>query len=310
MRSPDRERSLHGAPPRRCQEPRLTADRDRATPVLARCAARDTRRRFASCRPHSFTFSKSIPCSLSAVRQAIPSLSVRLRASFMSRCPEQAEEPKRLFPKRAPSSSAQSTRRTVIGGFPLDSALIRRRISRPASVFREPSSQPPLGTESMCPPMSSAFSDSPRNVIQRLPASSRSISAPSSLALPSNQLRAFAQTAVKATRCAPFASLVRRRSSFSSSIVRLGFNSLMSAPWRISRALIISNADARASLHRTRSQIRERIELHDRPVAPLLLDQLRHQTGPAGLMIRTQASSGVTVKVFMEKISLAIRLSA
>jgi hypothetical protein len=33
--------------------------------------------------------------------------------------PAKAEEPKRLRPKRAPSSSAQSTRRMVTGGLPL-----------------------------------------------------------------------------------------------------------------------------------------------------------------------------------------------
>ena len=66
----------------------------------------------------------------------MPSLSFRPRASSMSRLPEQADEPKRLFPKRAPSSSAQSTRRTVTGGLPLYCALMRRRISTPASVFR------------------------------------------------------------------------------------------------------------------------------------------------------------------------------
>ena len=45
----------------------------------------------------------------------------------MSRLPEQAEEPNRLLPKRAPSSSAQSTRRTVTGGLPLYCAWMRRK---------------------------------------------------------------------------------------------------------------------------------------------------------------------------------------
>src|ERR1700733_13614846 len=102
----------------------------------------------------------------------MPSLSLRPRASFMSRLPEQAEEPKRLLPKRAPSSSAQSTRRTVTGGLPLYWELIRRKISTPARTFKQPSSQPPLGTESIGPPMSGLFSDAPAMVNQVLPAAS------------------------------------------------------------------------------------------------------------------------------------------
>ena len=43
-------------------------------------------------------------------------------------------------------------------------------------------------------------------------------------------------------------------------------------------------------------------------MAPLLLNQFRDQTGPAGLMTRPQAGAGVSVKIFVEKISLAIRL--
>ena len=48
-----------------------------------------------------------------------PSLSVRTRSASMVWVPAKAEEPRRLRPKRAPSSSAQSTRRTVTGGRPL-----------------------------------------------------------------------------------------------------------------------------------------------------------------------------------------------
>ena len=103
-----------------------------------------------------------MPCTASASGSAMPSLSFSPRASSMSRFPEHAEEPNRLLPKRAPSSSAQSTSRTVTGGLPSYCAWMRRRISTPASTFRQPSSQPPFGTESMWPPMSSAFSDSPR----------------------------------------------------------------------------------------------------------------------------------------------------
>ena len=107
--------------------------------------------------PLSFTRSKSMPTFFSASGSRMPSLSTRPRASFMSRLPEQADEPNKLLPNRAPSSSAQSTRRTVTGGLPLYCELMRRRISTPASTLRQPSSQPPFGTESMWPPMSRAF---------------------------------------------------------------------------------------------------------------------------------------------------------
>jgi threonine dehydratase len=77
------------------------------------------------------------------------------------------------LPKRAPSSSAQSTSRTATGGLPEYWVLIRRKISTPARRFRQPSSQPPLGTESMWPPIRRACGDAPRRVAQTFPASSR-----------------------------------------------------------------------------------------------------------------------------------------
>ncbi len=49
----------------------------------------------------------------------MPSLSVRPRSASMECVPANADEPSRLRPNRAPSSSAQSTRRTVTGGRPL-----------------------------------------------------------------------------------------------------------------------------------------------------------------------------------------------
>ncbi len=129
----------------------------------------------------------------------------------MSRLPEQAEEPKRLFPKRAPSSSAQSTSRTVTGGLPSYSALIRRRISRPASVFRatvEPAAvrhgidvaadeQRLLRFAAQRHPEIAGF------VALRLPRPLPLLCLPASCA-PSPR------SAVKATRCAPFSSPVRR----------------------------------------------------------------------------------------------------
>ena len=55
-------------------------------------------------------------------------------------------EPMSERPKRAPSSSAQSTRWIVSGGVPF--SFSRRSTSRPARTPRQPSSQPPPGTES------------------------------------------------------------------------------------------------------------------------------------------------------------------
>ena len=56
-------------------------------------------------------------------------------------------------------------------------SAIRRSTSTPATTFSAPSSQPPFGTESMCPPINTARSDAPRSVNHWLPASSISSSA-------------------------------------------------------------------------------------------------------------------------------------
>ena len=145
----------------------------------------------------------------------------------MSRRPEQADEPNKLLPNRAPSSSAQSTTRTVTGGLPWYCALIRRSTSTPASVPRQPSSHPPLGTESMWPPMSNSFSLSPRRVAQRFPAASSCISTGSPSKRLRKKSRAATHTGVKATRCAPSASPVNARNSLSSYIVRSGESALL-----------------------------------------------------------------------------------
>ena len=134
--------------------------------------------------------------------------------------PEAALEPNSERPKRAPSSSAQLTRRTVTGGIP--SSAIRRRTSTPATTLREPSSQPPFGTESMWPPRTSVLSEAPRSVNHWLPASSTSSSAPIGATLPESQLFAATHVSVQATRWAPSSSPVSSRSSRSSSTVRLG----------------------------------------------------------------------------------------
>ena len=107
--------------------------------------------------------SRSTPCSESASGSAMPSASrFRRSSSWSSIEPHAADEPKSERPKRAPSSSAQLTTRTVSGGLP--SSAIRRSTSTAAMTFRQPSSQPPFGTESMCPPSSNARSESPSSV--------------------------------------------------------------------------------------------------------------------------------------------------
>ena len=112
-----------------------------------------------------------MPCAPSASGSETPSRSVSLRARpgrASSRPPRRSRTA--LRPKRAPSSSAQSTSRTVTGGSP--SSAIRRSTSTPASTLRQPSSQPPFGTESMWPPIRSACSERPGSVNHWLPASS------------------------------------------------------------------------------------------------------------------------------------------
>ena len=58
----------------------------------------------------------------------------------------------------------------MTGGVP--SSAMRRSTSTPATTLRQPSSQPPFGTESMWPPMSTARSDAPGSVNHWLPAAS------------------------------------------------------------------------------------------------------------------------------------------
>ena len=155
------------------------------------------------------------------VRQRDPVASVSCASSSWSAIePAAALEPKSERPKRAPSSSAQLTRRTVSGGVP--SSAIRRTTSTPAMTFRQPSSQPPFGTESMWPPISSARSEAPASVNHWLPASSISSAAPDAASLPRSQSRARAQVSVHATRWAPFSSPVSSCSSRSSATVRDG----------------------------------------------------------------------------------------
>src|SRR5215210_3557139 len=175
---------------------------------------------FRSCSFASFTRSSSTPCSARASGSATPSLSLRPRTSSGLRVPTAAPEPKRLRPKRAPSSSAQSTSRRVTGRF---WGASTRKTSRAAMTLRAPSSQPPFGTESMWPPSSTASSESPGAVAQRLPASSVSTSQSISWSFSRSQSRAFAHSPVQATLRAPSGPPVRLASSFNSSTARREF---------------------------------------------------------------------------------------
>ena len=116
--------------------------------VQARCSRRRLRgsmRRRASSRPR-----RRAPRARPA--GAVPSRSSSPRTASGSSEPAAALEPSIPQPKRAPSSSAQSTSLIDSAGGP--AAAAARRTSSPASKPRAPSSQPPFGTESMCPPSS------------------------------------------------------------------------------------------------------------------------------------------------------------
>ena len=104
----------------------------------------------------------------------------------------------------------------------MPSSATRRSTSTPATTFRHPSSQPPFGTESMCPPTRTARSDSPGSVNHWLPAASIDSSAPVLATRPRSHSRARSHVSVQATRCAPSSSPVSSRSSFSSATVRFG----------------------------------------------------------------------------------------
>ena len=100
------------------------------------------------------------PCSANVSTSPALFLSFKPASTSRSRLPATAAEPNKLRPNRAPSSSAQSTSAIVRAGFgPSHRALIT---SRPAITPSAPSSQPPLGTESRCEPITIVSSDSPR----------------------------------------------------------------------------------------------------------------------------------------------------
>src|SRR5215207_9263860 len=180
---------------------------------------------FSSCLRESVARSRSTPCALTASGSETPSRSASCLSSSWSRIePAAALEPNSERPNRAPSSSAQLTRRAVTGGSP--SSAIRRKTSEPATTLSAPSSQPPFGTESRWPPISSSRSERPRRVHHWLRASSNATSAPVASSFDAIHSCARTHVSVQATRWAPSSLPVSSRSSFSSATVRLGSNGM------------------------------------------------------------------------------------
>ena len=119
----------------------------------ARCAARGRR-----ARPRGARAGRARAVEVDAARRqrVLEPGALARRAGRARRrgpaCPATAEEPSRLRPKRAPSSSAQSTSATVTGGGSSAAASARSTLQRAPSTPSAPSSQPPEGTASMCEP--------------------------------------------------------------------------------------------------------------------------------------------------------------
>ena len=99
--------------------------------------------------------SRSTSFSFSASGSAMPWLSLSSRTASGSSVPAAADEPSSERPKRAPSSSAQSISLSVTAGV---SPLCRAGPPAPRSTPRQPSSQPPCGTASMCEPTTTILS--------------------------------------------------------------------------------------------------------------------------------------------------------
>ena len=161
--------------------------------------------------------SSATPFSASASTSRVPCRSFSSRTSSIFRLPAAAADPSRLRPKRAPSSSAQSTSFSVTGG--VVPACIRSASSA-AITPRQPSSHPPLGTESRWLPTMTVFGEAPGSVTQLLPAESVSTRSPSSAIFPLNHSRASRHTGPQARRCAPSGVDVRAASSRRSAITR------------------------------------------------------------------------------------------
>ena len=185
------------APPRR-------AGPCRAAPGPARCAARGRRARPPAATSAAPAPSRSTSQAASASCRRVPLASRRSRTSSGSSVPAAAEEPSRLRPKRAPSSSAQSTSRTVTGG--ALARLRRARAARRARPSRRGSRRAsrPTAPRRGASRRSRSRSPSPGSSAQTLPASSRSTVMPSSSSsLPRNHSRAASQSSLQASRRAP-----------------------------------------------------------------------------------------------------------
>ena len=91
------------------------------------------------------------PVAIRAARAARPGRSSSLPPPTSRTASGRSGRPPRRPRRRAAPSAAACP-----------SSASRRSTSTPASTFRQPSSQPPFGTESMCPPITSTRSDAPR----------------------------------------------------------------------------------------------------------------------------------------------------
>src|SRR5689334_22912328 len=139
------------------------------------------------------------------------------------------DDPNRLRPKRAPSSSAKSISETVQGGVPA-SAIVRRASSAPKTPSA-PSSQPPLGTESTCDPITTVSGRAPSRRAHRLPASSTSTATGSSPRRSRRNPRARSHSSVQHSRRAPPGPPVRSASARRSATARSGWTAMStSAP--------------------------------------------------------------------------------
>ena len=133
--------------------------------------------------------SRSMPHAARPSASVTPLESSRPRTSSVTSLRAQAEDPTRLRPNRAPSSSAQSTNRTPIGGVTPE-RFSWRTVSSAVISPSAPSSQPPSGTASMCDPTIRNSSRSPAMGAHKLPASSRSGSRPDSVSFAVSHARA------------------------------------------------------------------------------------------------------------------------
>ena len=172
----------------------------------------------------------------------LPSRSVRPRSASMVCVPANAEDPNRLRPKRAPSSSAQSTSRTVIGGLPPYCSAMRLSTayaaitpgSRRATRHSAPSPDD-FPESAPSPNRRQAWSNYFLPHRNDVPPATRS-------AWSETRSRAFSQVGLHASRCAPFSSAVSSRSSFSRSIALLASTGMghLPLPCRGSRRNMLS----------------------------------------------------------------------